>query len=91
MPLAPIASRMVAVALGAAINASRRDMGPKVRYVGPDVPSEDLLWQDPVLAGRKDYDIDQVKTKLRASPLNSTACWKSMSASPKRPARVWPM
>jgi catalase-peroxidase len=36
---------------------THRDMGPKARYIGPDVPQEDLIWQDPVPAGRKDYDV----------------------------------
>ncbi len=30
---------------------THRDMGPKVRYWGPDVPAEDLIWQDPIPAG----------------------------------------
>jgi catalase-peroxidase len=48
---------------------THRDMGPKVRYLGPDVPKEDLIWQDPVPAGRRDYDVDAVKTKIAASGL----------------------
>jgi len=40
---------------------THRDMGPKVRYVGPDVPKEDLIWQDPVPAGRSDYDVKAVE------------------------------
>lgn len=48
---------------------THRDMGPKVRYLGPDVPKEDLLWQDPVPAGRKDYDVAVVKAKIAASGL----------------------
>lgn len=49
---------------------THRDMGPKSRYLGPDVPSEDLLWQDPVPAGRADYDVDAVKAKIAASGLS---------------------
>ena len=49
---------------------THRDMGPKVRYVGPDVPKEDLIWQDPVPAGRKDYDIAAVRAKIAASGLS---------------------
>jgi catalase-peroxidase len=49
---------------------THRDMGPKVRYVGPDVPQEDLIWQDPVPAGRSDYDVDAVKAKIAASGLS---------------------
>ncbi|NWG30734.1 MAG: catalase/peroxidase HPI [Rhodocyclaceae bacterium] len=48
---------------------THRDMGPKSRYFGPDVPKEDLIWQDPVPPGRKDYDIAAVKAKIAASGL----------------------
>ncbi len=48
---------------------THRDMGPKARYIGPDVPKEDLIWQDPVPAGRKDYDVAAVKAKIAASGL----------------------
>jgi len=49
---------------------THRDMGPKARYFGPDVPGEDLIWQDPVPAGRKDYDVATVKAKIAASGLS---------------------
>jgi catalase-peroxidase len=49
---------------------THRDMGPKVRYVGPDVPEEDLIWQDPIPAGKTDYDVDAVKAKIAASGLS---------------------
>ncbi|GIB79463.1 catalase/peroxidase HPI [Vibrio cholerae] len=49
---------------------THRDMGPKARYFGPDVPAEDLIWQDPVPAGRKDYDVNAVKAKIAASGLS---------------------
>ena len=49
---------------------THRDMGPKARYVGPDVPAEDLIWQDPVPAGPTGYDIDAVKAKIAASGLS---------------------
>jgi catalase-peroxidase len=48
---------------------THRDMGPKARYIGPDVPKEDLIWQDPVPAGRIDYDVVAVKAKIAASGL----------------------
>lgn len=48
---------------------THRDMGPKARYIGPDVPKEDLIWQDPVPAGRKDYDVAAIKRKIVASGL----------------------
>ncbi len=48
---------------------THRDMGPKARYIGPDVPQEDLIWQDPVPAGRSDYDVAAVEAKIAASGL----------------------
>ncbi|MGB8250411.1 MAG: catalase/peroxidase HPI [Azonexus sp.] len=48
---------------------THRDMGPKARYIGPDVPQEDLIWQDPVPAGRKDYDVAALKARIAASGL----------------------
>jgi len=49
---------------------THRDMGPKARYIGPDVPKEDLIWQDPVPAGNKDYDVASVKAQIAASDLS---------------------
>ena len=49
---------------------THRDMGPKARYIGPDVPAEDLIWQDPVPAGRADYDVAAVKAKIAATGLS---------------------
>jgi catalase-peroxidase len=49
---------------------THRDMGPKARYIGPDVPAEDLIWQDPVPAGNSDYDFAAVKDKIAASGLS---------------------
>jgi catalase-peroxidase len=49
---------------------THRDMGPKARYFGPDVPKEDLIWQDPVPAGGTDYDVAAVKAKIAASGLS---------------------
>ena len=46
-----------------------RDMGPKTRYMGPEVPQEELIWQDPVPEGSTDYDVDAVKTQLLSSEL----------------------
>ena len=48
---------------------THRDMGPKSRYFGPDVPAEDLIWQDPVPTGRQDYDVAAVKERIVASGL----------------------
>ena len=49
---------------------THRDMGPKVRYLGPDVPDEELLWQDPVPVGPSDYDVAAVKARIAASGLS---------------------
>ena len=49
---------------------THRDMGPKVRYFGPDVPSEDLIWQDPVTVGNKKFDVAAAKSKIAASSLS---------------------
>jgi catalase-peroxidase len=49
---------------------THRDMGPKARYIGPDVPKQDLIWQDPVPAGSTAYDAKAVKQKIAASGLS---------------------
>ncbi|MBO3761020.1 catalase/peroxidase HPI [Ciceribacter sp. L1K22] len=49
---------------------THRDMGPRVRYIGPDAPTEDLIWQDPIPAGPTNYDIGAVKAKIAASGLS---------------------
>ncbi len=49
---------------------THRDMGPKPRYIGPDVPKEELIWQDPVPVGKTDYDVQAVKEKIVASDLS---------------------
>ncbi|WP_405055262.1 catalase/peroxidase HPI [Acidiphilium acidophilum] len=60
---------------------THRDMGPKARYFGPDVPAEDLLWQDPVPPGPTGYDVDAVRARIKASGLSSsdmiTTAWDS--------------
>jgi len=66
---------------------THRDMGPKTRYLGPEVPKEDLIWQDPIPAVTHklidDKDIAELKSKILASGLSvsqlvSTA-WASAS------------
>ena len=47
-----------------------RDMGPKSRYVGPEVPDEELIWQDPIPAGNANYDVDAAKARIAASGLS---------------------
>ena len=49
---------------------THRDLGPKFRYFGPDVPAEDLIWQDPIPVGNSDYDVNLVKTKIAATQLS---------------------
>jgi catalase-peroxidase len=60
---------------------THRDMGPKDRYFGPDVPKEDLIWQDPIPAGKKDYNVAAVKAKIASSGLSVsemvTTAWDS--------------
>ena len=60
---------------------THRDMGPKARYIGPEVTAAEMIWQDPVPAGRADYDVDSLKTTIKASGLSIsdlvTTAWDS--------------
>ncbi|MEM1434322.1 MAG: catalase/peroxidase HPI [Pseudomonadota bacterium] len=60
---------------------THRDMGPKARYIGPEVPDEDLIWQDPIPPGTTNYDVEAVKTRIAASDLSIsemvTTAWDS--------------
>ena len=49
---------------------THRDMGPKACYFGPDVPAEDLIWQDPVPAGNSSYDVNAVKADIAATGIS---------------------
>ena len=51
---------------------THRDLGPKSRYYGPDVPAEDLIWQDPIPTGSTSYDVEAVKSKIAATDLTVT-------------------
>ncbi len=51
---------------------THRDMGPKARYIGPEVPDEELIWQDPVPAGSRDYDVVALKARIAQSDLSMT-------------------
>ena len=50
---------------------THRDLGPKQRYFGPDVPKEDLIWQDPVPSGATKYDVSALKARIAASGLST--------------------
>jgi len=60
---------------------THRDLGPKARYIGPDVPKEELIWQDPIPAGSTSYDVETVKAKIAVSDLTIselvTTAWDS--------------
>lgn len=60
---------------------THRDMGPKARYFGPDVPKEELIWQDPIPEGRKNYNVSLVKAKIKSTGLSNsemiTTAWDS--------------
>ena len=60
---------------------THRDLGPKARYVGPDVPKEDLIWQDPIPAGSTAYKVEDLKTAIAATDLTVaelvTTAWDS--------------
>ena len=47
-----------------------RDMGPKNRYLGPEIPQEDLIWQDPTPTGSTSYNVEDVKTQIKESGLS---------------------
>ncbi len=49
---------------------THRDLGPKARYIGPEVPAEDLIWQDPIPAGSTDYSEEVVKQKIAEAGLS---------------------
>ena len=49
---------------------THRDMGPKSNYVGPDVPQEELIWQDPIPQGKTNYDVSAVKDKIATAGLS---------------------
>ncbi len=51
---------------------THRDMGPKARYIGPEVPAEDLIWQDPIAAGSTTYNVDALRSDIAASGLSVT-------------------
>jgi len=60
-----------------------RDMGPKSRYLGPEIPDEDLIWQDPVPKGNANFDINALKSDISKSNLSVTemieTAWASAS------------
>ena len=60
-----------------------RDMGPKIRYQGPEVPEEEMIWQDPIPLGSTDYDISAVREDLKSCSLSALelieTAWASAS------------
>jgi len=60
-----------------------RDMGPKGLYLGPEVPEEDLIWQDPIPAGNTGYEVDALKAAIKSSGLSQLemieTAWASAS------------
>jgi catalase-peroxidase len=60
---------------------THRDLGPKQRYYGPDVPAEELIWQDPVPSGAKTYDVAALKERIASTGLSTqdlvTVAWDS--------------
>ncbi|MCO7248027.1 catalase/peroxidase HPI [Halomonas sp. Mc5H-6] len=60
---------------------THRDLGPKARYIGPEVPDEDLIWQDPIPAGNTHYSVEKVKKQIAESGLSQsdmiTTAWDS--------------
>ena len=60
---------------------THRDMGPKTRYIGPEIPAEDLIWQDPVTPAATSYDVAAVTAAINASGLSVsdmvTTAWDS--------------
>jgi catalase-peroxidase len=60
---------------------THRDLGPKQRYYGPDVPAEELIWQDPVPSGAKSYDVAALKERIASTSLSTqdlvTVAWDS--------------
>ncbi len=62
---------------------THRDMGPKIRYLGPEVPAEDLIWQDPVPAGTmpSEAEVSAVKAKIAGSGLTVSQLIKTAWAS----------
>ena len=51
---------------------THRDLGPKRYYIGPDAPKEDLIWQDPVADGKKDFDVNKAKKLIEETGLNNS-------------------
>ncbi|MDB4602236.1 catalase-peroxidase, partial [Flavobacteriaceae bacterium] len=60
-----------------------RDMGPKIRYQGPEVPEEEMIWQDPVPVGSTNYDVSAIRREIKSCGLSTLelveTAWASAS------------
>ncbi|MDC0095521.1 catalase/peroxidase HPI [Amylibacter sp.] len=60
-----------------------RDMGPKIRYQGPEVPEEEMIWQDPVPVGSTNYDVSAIRREIKSCSLSTLelveTAWASAS------------
>ena len=60
-----------------------RDMGPKIRYQGPEVPEEEMIWQDPVPVGSTNYDVSAIRRAIKSCGLSTLelveTAWASAS------------
>jgi catalase-peroxidase len=70
---------------------THRDMGPIARYLGKEVPSEELIWQDPVSLSNTNIDIDSIKNKIKSSDIPMSyfveTAWASASTFRKTDKR----
>jgi catalase-peroxidase len=63
---------------------THRDLGPRTRYIGPDAPQEDLIWQDPVPAGSTSWNVAAAKADIAASGL-SRPTWSPRPGTARGP------
>jgi catalase-peroxidase len=68
---------------------THRDLGPKSRWIGPEIPAEDLIWQDPVPAGSTHYDVGAVKSRIAAAVSAQGLSIGELVATAWDSARTW--